>query len=101
MGKGEELHFTQELPRRNPFADLTPVRTLLPGAALVRPVDSRCLLRSSDASPAKTQSCSKGGHHDSTTRSRAGSGQECDSSVSCECSGSGTDRIAQALQRDP
>ena len=27
-------------------------------------------------------------------------GQECDSSVSCECSGSGTYRIAQAHQRD-
>jgi hypothetical protein len=57
--------FTQELPRRNPCADLTPVRTLLPGAALVRPVDSGCLLRPSDAWLAKIPELLNGGHHDS------------------------------------
>src|SRR5882762_8127630 len=49
----------------------------------------------------RIQNYSKGGPHDPnqcyTTRQRAG---RCNSSVSCECSGNRTDRIAQAHQRD-
>src|SRR6266852_2708277 len=48
----------------------------------------------------RIQNYSRGGHHDSsqcyTTRQRAG---RCNSSVSCEFSGSRTYRIAQAYKR--
>ena len=47
---------------------------------------------------------STGGHHDpshrDTTRQRAGSGQDRYATVSCECSGGGTYRIAPAYRGD-
>src|SRR6266567_4268892 len=52
----------------------------------------------------KIQNYSKGGPYDRhqcyTTRQQAGSRQECDPSVSGECAGSGTDRLAPAYRRN-
>jgi hypothetical protein len=51
--------FTQELPRRNPFADLTPVRTLLAGAAWFVPLTRGVCLDHSTQRQQKSKAAQK------------------------------------------
>jgi ADP-heptose:LPS heptosyltransferase len=120
----ESAEIAELLQRENPQLGSAPLVLLNPNAGDLLPLRRWSALRYVELSrrllgrfhpyaafsPAGTRSArrvdgrSSGEHHGpshcDTTTQRTGIGQDAYSSVSCECSGSGTHRFAQAHQRD-